>query len=279
MTDVEREAKLDLREGDNLGVLRELPSESLDLVYVDPPFNTGRTQRRRTLRSVQDDDGAHKGFHGRRYRHEVVAEHAYQDRFDDYLAFLAPRLTEIARVLAPSASLFVHLDPRESHYVKVFLDELFGRRSFVNEIVWAYDYGARSKKRWSTKHDVLLWYAKDPSAYTYRYDEIDRVPYMAPRLVGAEKAARGKTPTDVWWHTIVPTVGKERTGYPTQKPLGLLERIVRVHSNPGDRLGDFFAGSGTFGEAALANERACLLVDDNPEAHAIMRQRLARWLA
>ena len=180
-------------------------------------------------------------------------------------------------MLAATGSLFFHIDYREAHYCKVLLDGIFGRESFINEIVWAYDYGGRPKRRWPAKHDTILWYAKDPAAYTFHFDEIDRIPYMAPKLVGAEKAARGKTPTDVWWHTIVPTTGKEKTGYATQKPLGLLERIVRVHSSPGDTLLDFFAGSGTFGEAAAMHGRSCLLVDDNPEAVRIMERRLARY--
>jgi site-specific DNA-methyltransferase (adenine-specific) len=184
---------------------------------------------------------------------------------------------EARRLLTEAGSLFVHLDPRESHYVKVFLDELFGRASFQNEIVWSYDYGARSRKRWSPKHDVILWYARDPRRATFEYEAIDRIPYMAPALVGAEKAARGKTPTDVWWNTIVSPTGRERTGYPTQKPLTILERIVAVHSRPGERVLDCFAGSGTTGEAAARLGRSCVLVDENPEAVEVMRERLARF--
>ncbi len=262
---------------DNLTVLRSLAAGSIDLIYVDPPFNTGRTQTRTALRTVRDAAGDRIGFQGRRYRTEVLGATTYADRFDDYLAFLGPRLEEAHRVLGPAGSLFFHIDYREAHYCKVLLDGIFGRESFLNEIIWAYDYGGRPKRRWAAKHDTILWYAKDPATYTFHAGEIDRIPYMAPQLVGAEKAARGKTPTDVWWHTIVPTNSKEKTGYATQKPLGLLERIVRVHSSPGDRLMDFFAGSGTFGEAAAKHGRSCLLVDDNPEAVRIMERRLARF--
>ena len=180
-------------------------------------------------------------------------------------------------MLAATGSFFFHIDYREAHYCKVMLDGIFGRARFINEIIWAYDYGGRPKRRWPAKHDTILWYAKDPANYTFHLDAVDRIPYMAPALVGAEKAARGKTPTDVWWHTIVPTNGKEKTGYATQKPLGLLERIVKVHSSPGDTLLDFFAGSGTFGEAAAKHGRPCLLVDNNPEAVRIMERRLARF--
>jgi len=269
--------RVDVHLGDNLDVLAGFADGSFDLIYVDPPFNTGRTQSRTTLRTVRDDAGGDRtGFQGKRYRTEPRgATRGYADLFDDYLAFLGPRLEEAHRLLAPHGSFFLHLDYREVHYAKVALDAIFGRDSFVNEIVWAYDYGARSRRRWSPKHDNILWYAKDPVRYTFRYDDIDRVPYMAPGLVGPEKAARGKTPTDVWWHTIVSPTGKEKTGYPTQKPLGLLRRVVRVHSNPGDRLLDFFAGSGSFGEAAAREGRDVVLVDSNPEAVEVMAARLA----
>ena len=262
---------------DNLEVLQTLDDGSIDLIYIDPPFNTGRSQTRVALRTEQDVAGDRTGFQGRRYRTTVLGATGYGDRFDDYLAFLEPRLAEAHRVLADTGSFFFHIDYREAHYCKVLLDGIFGRESFINEIIWAYDYGGRPKNRWPAKHDTILWYAKDPAHYTFNLDAVDRIPYMAPALVGAEKAARGKTPTDVWWHTIVPTTGKEKTGYATQKPLGLLERIVKVHSSPVDRLLDFFAGSGTFGEAAASHGRSCLLVDDNPEAVRIMTRRLARF--
>ena len=267
---------IEIHQGDNLEVLRSLPDASFELVYVDPPFNTGKTQARTRLRTDRDPTGDRVGFKGERYRTVRLGTSAFADRFDDYLGFLGPRLAEAARVLTPVGSLFVHLDYREVHYVKVMLDELLGRERFLNEIIWAYDYGARTKRRWSPKHDNILWYAMDPERYTYRFDDIDRIPYMAPGLVGPEKAARGKTPTDTWWHTIVSPTGKEKTGYPTQKPLGVVERIVRVHSNPGDRLLDFFAGSGTLGEAAFRNGRHAVLVDHAPDAIAVMQKRLAR---
>jgi len=205
----------------------------------------------------------------------VVGRGGYDDRHDDYPAFLAPRLREAHRVLTPTGSFFLHIDYREAHYCKVRLDEIFGRASFMNEIVWAYDYGARSKRKWPAKHDTIFWYAKDPRAYTFNFDEMDRIPYMAPGLVGKKKAARGKTPTDVWWHTIVSPTGGEKTGYPTQKPLGVLERTITVHSSPGDTVLDFFAGSGTTGEAAARNGRSYILVDSNPEAAGVMAERLA----
>jgi site-specific DNA-methyltransferase (adenine-specific) len=261
--------------GDNLPVLEGLPGESVDLVYIDPPFNTGRRQARVTLKTVRDEAGDRTGFQGRRYRSEVQGSRAYADAFDDYLGFLAPRLQQLHRLLRQTGSLIVHLDPRESHYVKVYLDGLFGRENFQNEIVWAYDYGGRGRRRWPAKHDVLLWYSKDPERYTFDFDAIDRVPYRAPGLVGPEKAARGKVPTDVWWHTIVSPTGREKTGYPTQKPLGILERIVRVHSRRGDLVLDAFAGSGTTGVAAAKHGRRFLLIDENAEAIEVMRRRFA----
>lgn len=260
---------------DNLDVLRTLADGSVDLIYIDPPFNTGKTQRHTRIRTVRDTEGDRTGFAGQRYRTIEVGSHAYRDVHDDYLGFLEPRLREVHRVLSPKGTLYVHLDCREVHYVKVLLDSIFGRERFLNEVIWAYDYGARTKKRWPAKHDNLLVYVKDPEHYTFHHDAIDRIPYMAPGLVGPEKAARGKTPTDTWFITIVPTNGKERTGYPTQKPLALLRRIVVASSSPGNLVLDFFAGSGTTGAAALELGRRFLLVDDNPEAIEVMSHRFA----
>ncbi len=267
---------IDIHFGDNLPILERFDAESFDLIYIDPPFNTGRVQTRAQIASVRDESGR-VGYHGQRYSRTVLATKSFADAFDDYLGFLAPRLEQAHRVLKRTGSLFLHLDYREVHYAKVLLDEIFGRDAFVNEIVWAYDYGARTTKRWAPKHDNILWYAKDPKRYCFHHDRIDRIPYMAPGLVGPEKAARGKTPTDTWWHTIVSPTGREKTGYPTQKPLGIVRRIVKVHSSPGDRLLDFFAGSGTFGHAGAELGRDVVLVDDNPEAIRVMAKRLAAF--
>ncbi len=264
--------------GDNLGVLQGMKTGSIELIYVDPPFNTGKRQSRMQMKTIRDEAGDRVGFGGRRYRTEVLAQQAggsgYGDQFDDFLGFLRPRLVEAHRVLSATGSLFFHIDYHEVHYCKVMLDEIFGRECFQNEIIWAYDYGARATKRWPAKHDNILWYTKDPAHYTFHLHESDRIPYMAPGLVGAEKAARGKTPTDVWWHTIVSPTGKEKTGYATQKPLGILERIVRVHSNAGETVLDFFAGSGTTGEAAAKHGRNFVMVDESAVAVKIMEQRL-----
>jgi site-specific DNA-methyltransferase (adenine-specific) len=297
-------------EGDNLAVASTLPSASFTLVYLDPPFNTGRTQERqvvtarRTFTTQHETDadgtspaesrGSHAasdpfvlntepgaapaevrhGFHGHAYERVRGMLRTYDDRFDDYGAFLMPRLEEAWRLLADDGTLYLHLDYREAHYAKVMLDAVFGRDCFLNELIWAYDYGAKSRRRWPTKHDTILVYVKNPREYVFNADDIDREPYMAPGLVTAEKAARGKLPTDVWWHTIVPTTGREKTGYPTQKPEGILRRIVRASSRPGDRVLDLFAGSGTTGAVASALGRDAVLVDDNPEAVRVMTERM-----
>lgn len=261
--------------GDNLLFLKSLDSGMVDLIYIDPPFNTGHAQARTQIRTERSDQGDRVGFAGNRYQTVKVGSKVYNDLFDDFLAFLEPRLIEAYRVLKPNGSLYFHIDYREVHYCKILLDQIFGRESFLNEIIWAYDYGARTKKKWPPKHDNILWYAKNPKEYTYNVDAIERIPYMAPGLVGPEKAARGKLPTDTWWHTIVPTNGKEKTGYPTQKPLGILRRIIAASSNPDEMVLDFFAGSGTTGAACLELGRHFLLADDNPQALATMADRFA----
>jgi site-specific DNA-methyltransferase (adenine-specific) len=264
--------------GDNARILPQLPPRIARLVYIDPPFNTGRVMKRNRMRvKTSRSKGDRAGFGGRRYEVEKVASATYRDSFEDYEAFLLPRIEMALRCLLPDGSIFVHLDAREVHYVKVALDKLLGRERFKNEIIWSYDYGGRPKNRWPPKHDTILWYALDPDRYVFDYDAMDRIPYMAPGLVTKEKAARGKTPTDVWWHTIVPTSGREKTGYPTQKPLGILNRIVKVHSEPGDVVLDFFAGSGTTGEAAALHGRGFVLIDKSPEAVRIAARRLSRF--
>jgi site-specific DNA-methyltransferase (adenine-specific) len=273
-------------EGENLDVLPRLPDGAFDVIYLDPPFNTGRTQRRRTLETAcvgsggergeggDDANGDRTGFGGRRYRTTLLRALAYEDAFGDYLGFLAPRLEHARRLLAPHGTLYFHIDYREAHYCKLLLDECFGREAFLNELVWAYDYGAKPRSRWPAKHDTILVYVRTPGAHHFDADAVEREPYMAPGLVTPEKAARGKRPTDVWWHTIVPTNGAEKTGYPTQKPEGIVRRMVAASSRPGGWCLDFFAGSGTLGAVAAALGRRYVLVDCNPEAIAVMRARL-----
>jgi len=270
---------VEIVQADNMDVLPGLAAASYRLIYIDPPFNTGREQIRKRLRTRRVEDGGDRtGFHGARYQTTLLGQQSFEDSFEDYLAFLEPRLREAHRLLTDDGSLFLHLDYREVHHAKILLDRIFGRDSFINEIIWAYDFGARTRSKWSAKHDNILWYAKDPRNYVFHHEAMDRIPYMAPGLVGPEKAARGKTPTDVWWHTIVAPGGREKTGYPTQKPLGILRRIVNVHSSPGDRLLDFFAGSGSFGAAGARAGRIVTLIDSNPQAIEIMSRRLAPWL-
>ena len=265
---------------DNLEVLPSLPDGAFTLIYLDPPFNTGRSQKRQSTTSVRSvaTDGSHAagtitGFKGQRYARIKGDLLGYDDQFEDYWSFLEPRLIEAWRLLADDGTLYLHLDYREAHYAKVLLDALFGRECFLNELIWAYDYGAKSKNKWPTKHDTILVYVKNPARYYFDSTTVDREPYMAPGLVTPEKVAKGKLPTDVWWHTIVSPTGKEKTGYPTQKPIGILRRIIQASSREGDWVLDFFAGSGTTGAVAAALGRRFVLIDQNPEALAVMRAR------
>ena len=260
--------------GENLELLPRFAGESFQLIYIDPPFNTGGTQERRTLRSTRDEHGERVGFAGRRYRSQLLSVRSYEDAFEDYLAFLAPRLGELHRLLAREGTLYVHIDYREAHRCKLLLDEIFGRQCFLNEIIWAYDYGGRPARRWPAKHDTILAYVKDPRSYHFDSEEVEREPYMAPGLVSAAKAARGKLPTDVWWHTIVPTSSREKTGYPTQKPEGIIRRMVAASTRPGDWCLDCFAGSGTLGAVAAKLGRRYVMIDCNPQAVEVMRARL-----
>ena len=261
--------------GDNLPILKSIPSDSVQLIYIDPPFNTGRTQSRGTTTTTRTDTGNRVGFKGKRY--DVVRETvlSYDDEFEDFWSFLEPRLEEAWRILNESGTLYLHLDYREAHYAKVLLDALFGRECFLNEIIWAYDYGGKSKNKWPSKHDTILVYVKDPAKYFFNSTEVDREPYMAPGLVTPEKVEKGKLPTDVWWHTIVSPTGKEKTGYPTQKPKGILRRVIQASSKPGDLILDFFAGSGTTGAVAAELGRSFILIDQNPESIEVITKRLS----
>lgn len=264
-------------QGDNLSIIRSLPDASFPLIYLDPPFNTGKTQMRESIKIRRSETGSRIGFGGQSYEHVRGTVLGYNDAFTDYWAFLEPRLEEAWRVLTENGTLYLHLDYREVHYAKVLLDALFGRECFLNEIIWAYDYGARTKRKWPAKHDTILVYVKDPTNYIFNSEAVDREPYMAPGLVTPEKVALGKLPTDVWWHTIVSPTGKEKTGYATQKPEGVLRRIIQASSDPGDWVLDFFAGSGTTGAVATSLDRRCLLIDENADAIAVMRSRLPEF--
>jgi site-specific DNA-methyltransferase (adenine-specific) len=262
---------------DNLPILRDMQGDSIDLIYIDPPFNTGKSQKRTQIKTTRSQSGDRTGFSGQRYQTIRLGTREFQDLFGDYLAFLEPRLKQAYRILASHGTLYFHIDYREVHYCKVLLDQIFGRECFLNEIIWAYDYGGRTKKKWPPKHDNILVYVKDPDNYVFNVAEIDRIPYMAPGLVGPEKASRGKLPTDTWWHTIVATNSREKTGYPTQKPRGVIDRIIRASSNPGDTVLDFFAGSGTIGESCLQLGRYFILIDNNPHALEVMADRFGKY--
>lgn len=260
--------------GDNLAVLKSIPDSSVQLIYIDPPFNTGREQQRSKVTTKRSDQGNRIGFKGQRYETVKSTILSYDDQFANYWEFLEPRLEQAFRVLNDSGSLYLHLDYREAHYAKVLLDALFGPECFLNEIIWAYDYGGKSRSRWPSKHDTILVYVKNPASYFFNSEEVDREPYMAPGLVTPEKVEKGKLPTDVWWHTIVSPTGTEKTGYPTQKPVGILRRIIQASSKEGDTVLDFFAGSGTTGFVANELGRRFILVDQNPESIEVIRNRL-----
>lgn len=261
---------------DNLEFLKEQPSHSIDLIYIDPPFNTGKKQKRKTIKTVQDQQG-HVGFAGKKYARKIQGEKEFCDQFEDFISFIKPRLEECHRILKQSGTLYFHIDYREVHYCKILLDQIFGRDCFLNEIIWAYDFGAKPKNRWPPKHDNILVYVKDKNNYIFNVNDIERIPYMSPGLAGEEKAKRGKLPTDVWWHTIVGTNSKEKTGYPTQKPLGILKRIIAASSPPEGLVLDCFAGSGTTGEAAFLLGRNFILVDNNPQAIETMKKRFEKY--
>lgn len=261
---------------DNLKILQLFNMPMFDLIYVDPPFNTKKKRVLESIETVHDNDGDRIGYQGKKYKTIKISSKSYDDCFEDYIGFLQPRFELAYNALKHNGSFFVHVDYREVHYVKVMCDKIFGRENFMNEIIWSYDYGARSKSRWPAKHDNILWYVKDNHNYTFNYDEIDRIPYLAPNLVGKDKAKKGKTLTDVWWNTIVPTSGKEKTGYPTQKPESIISRIVKVHSNPGDNLLDFFAGSGTLGIVAEKLGRNSTLIDNNAPAIETIIDRIEK---
>ena len=297
--------------GDNLPILRSLPGESIDLIYIDPPFNTGKTQKLTQIKTVKSEDGDRVGYQGHRYKTVEIGSRAYQDAFTNEVreenvrtssyevlapdasiyfleSFLRPRLEEAYRLLKPHGSLYFHIDYREAHYCKILLDNVFGRDSFLNELIWAYDYGGRSRSKWPAKHDTIFFYAKNPKKYTFNTGDIDREEYFAPQLVGKEKAARGKLPTDTWWfryvgkkvsdtwwQTIVGTNSKERLGYPTQKPTKLLDRIIKASSFPGNMVLDFFAGSGTVGESCWTLDREFILIDNNSASMEIMAKRFS----
>jgi site-specific DNA-methyltransferase (adenine-specific) len=272
---VQNNSKYRVIHGDNLTVLKSMPDASVQLIYVDPPFNTGRVQSRGSSKTTRTETGNRIGFKGQRY--EIVKETvlSYDDEFKDYWGFLEPRLEEAWRLLNETGTLYLHLDYREAHYAKVLLDALFGRECFINEIIWAYDYGGKAQSRWPAKHDTILVYVRNPDKYYFNNATVDREPYMAPGLVTPEKVAKGKLPTDVWWHTIVSPTGKEKTGYPTQKPLGILRRVIQASSKEGDLVLDFFAGSGTTGAAAAELGRNFILIDQNPESIAVIKERLS----
>ncbi|WP_166982669.1 DNA-methyltransferase [Actinomyces sp. zg-332] len=263
--------------GDNLNVLKQLPDNSFKVIYIDPPFNTGIVQKRQSIKTIRSENGNRIGFKGKSYDTIKGIAYSYNDSFEEYWEFLEPRIEQAWRLLSEDGTFYLHLDYREVHYAKILLDALFGRECFLNEVIWAYDYGAKSKKKWPAKHDNILVYVKNPNKYYFNSEAVDREPYMAPGLVTSEKANNGKLPTDTWWHTIVSPNGKEKTGYPTQKPIGILRRIIQASSEENDWVLDFFAGSGTTGAAALELNRKFFLVDKNSQSMQVIKKRFEKY--
>jgi len=250
---------------DCLPLLGALDDEVLDLIYIDPPFCT---QGRRSGRGgVGYVDRWHDGLEG-------------------YLDFLRPRLAEMRRVLKPTAAIFVHLDYRTVHYVKLELDRIFGLGNFMNEIIWSYRTGGVSRRWLGRKHQTILAYAKSLGRHKFHVvrdgrfrtdglnvDEAGR-PYKSTTRGRLYFDPRGPALTDVWEIPFLSTVGNERIGYPDQKPLKLLERIIGCCTDPGDRVADFFAGSGTTLLAAERLTRRWLGCEINQGALALIRRRL-----
>ena len=243
---------------DNLAFLRTLPDECIDLIYADPPFATGR--RRRTRRGTA-----------------TFGDHRPRD-LAEYLGWLNARLFEMRRVLAPTGTLYVHLDWHVVHYVKVELDKLFGGEDhFRNEIVWHYNSGPRRRSDFGRRHDLILRYTK--SADCFFDPDAVRQPYSPDINIPACKRhyyhPQGKVMDDVWRIPIIAQNDKaERLGYPTQKPEALLDIIVRASSNEGQLVADFFCGSGTALAVAAKRGRRWLGCDANPDAIAIAADRL-----
>lgn len=261
--------------GDALDDITRWPDGVLDAIYIDPPFGTGVVRR-----------GRGPG-------------HAYADRADDpdaFVAWLLPYLEHARRALRAAGSLFVHLDYRAVHYVKVALDRLFGRARFVNEVAWCYAVGGKSRRGFGRKHDTILWYARGPDHAFY--PDAVRVPrrggsHMRLVLDGdtpvQEKTDRrtgrvyrypvaaGKVPED-WW-TDIETLNHsdgERTGWPSQKPERLVERLLAAVTVPGDRVADWFVGSGTTAAVAQRTGRGFVTFDNAPGAIAVCIDRLVK---
>jgi site-specific DNA-methyltransferase (adenine-specific) len=252
--------------GQALNFLQSLDDSSIDLIYTDPPFGTGDMQ---TM--------------SRKKAGTVISKIEYSDKFSNYMEFLEPHLWEMHRVLKDTGTMYLHLDWRWVHYAKVVCDEIFGYDNFLNEIIWSYNFGGRGKDRFPQKHDTILVYAKELGKHTFNWDDIDRIPYAAPALQYAgrtkeeaeKRIAEGQVPTDVWSMSIVGTASKERIGYPNQKPLKLIKRIIAASSNPNDIVIDPFVGSGSTAGAAIEMDRRFIVNDASQHAIDTMKKRFA----
>lgn len=305
--------------GDNLEILREyIADESIDLIYLDPPFNSNRTYNVLFKDESGKESEAQITAFDDTWHWDAVAEETYyelitkapdavsriigalrefigRNQMMAYLVMMAIRLVELHRVLKSSGSLYLHCDPTASHYLKIILDAVFGGEYFQNEIIWCYEIGARSKKRWGKKHDVILFYSKS-SKFTFNWQEV-----AVPRKAGTHMRAgidedkreyqektdaktgkvyryyldKGAIPPD-WWMgpQQLNRSDAERLGYPTQKPLKLLERIVKASSKEKDVVLDPFCGCGTTVTAAEKLNRRWIGIDITHLAIALQKYRL-----
>lgn len=266
--------------GDNLAAMSALLMEyegRIQLIYADPPFFTNRHYLARVGR----------GEDSRRPQDWKLAE-GYADHWSDidaYLDMLYPRLVLMHRLLSPNGSLYLHLDWHADSYARLLLDEIFGPDRLLNEIVWVYHGPSPIRSAFNRKHDTILLYTKSAD-YTFNVDDV-RIPYdpnTVKTFESSPKAGfgkvpdleRGKVPEDWWYYPVVARLHNERTGYPTQKPEALLERIILASSNPGDLVADFFCGSGTTAVVAERLKRHYLMVDAAWRAVHTTRARLAR---
>lgn len=274
--------------GDNLGVLRGFDAGSVDLIYLDPPFNSkrlyvgtkGSAAAGASFKDIWtlDDVGAWQTELGDSdltdYLRTIARAHS--EPMMAYTIYMTLRIIELRRVLKETGALYLHCDPTASHYLKIVLDIVFGKDAFRNEIIWSYRTGGVSKKHWARKHDVILFYAKPK----YQHNPMQERIYYDKAFFTSKVDKTGKHYADVYlrdvWEDIKPllNLSKERTGYPTQKPVALLERIITASSQEGDIVLDPFCGGGTTCEAAAKLGRRWIGIDIEPRARELLAERL-----
>ena len=306
-------------EGDNLHILRGLDSETIDLIYLDPPFNSNKTYEApigseaagaafKDAWTLDDLDNAWHGELAERepalYAAISAAEFTHGKSMKAYLIMMGIRMLEMRRVLKSTGSIYLHCDPTASHYLKTLMDAVFGVNSFRNEVVWHYQAGTKPKTAFGRKHDTLFWYSKgrkwihnrqgqpvqNPERYTETDDDGRKFLWggnwdkILKRGTKKYYLDDGKACDDVWtWineseFNSLNSQSKERTGYPTQKPLALLERIIKASSHRGDIVLDPFCGCATTCIAAEKHQRQWIGIDLSPKAVELVKRRLVRDL-